>query len=217
MPNSVPTSVATCWSLRLAEPTACGRRQSWTLTTSKSKLMSLSTVLATRPSEAAQFAGLVDHTALVARPSGSERIAGLVEAAAKSKEVLGRPVEDPLDALVALPEMAPGEPCPVIHVPGAEPGWLSIWEVTSDGVDRSATAVFQPDTGPVRPDLAITLWDRCCGGVTLTDHQTPDPSTWDRIIDLGVDHAYKAAARLAGDSELTLPAACLRLLVRVST
>ena len=167
-------------------------------------------------SEAAQFASLVDHTALVARPSGPERIAGLVEAAANAKEALGRPVEDPLDALNALPEMAPGEPCPVIHVPGAEPGWLSIWEVTSDGVDRSATAVFQPDTGLVRPDLAVTLWDRCCGGVTLTDHQTPDPSTWDRIIDLGVDHAYQAVARLAGETELILPAACLRLLVRVS-
>ncbi len=168
-------------------------------------------------SEAAQFGDLVDHAVPAFCPSGSERIAELVEAAAKAREVLGRPTDDPLGALAALPEIVPGEPCPVIRIPGAEPGWLSIWEVTFDGSARNATAVFQPDTGLVRPDLAISLWDRCCGGVALADHQTPDTSTWDRIIDLGVDHAYQAVVRLAGESELTLPGAYLRLLVRVST
>ena len=166
--------------------------------------------------EAAQFADLVNYASPAARPSSPERIAGLVDAAAKAREALGRPVDDPLDVLTALPEMAPGEPCPVIRVPGAESGWLSIWEVTPDGTARSATAIFQPDSGLVRPDLAITLWDRCCEGVTLTDHQTPDTFTWDRIIDLGVDHAYQAVARLAGESEMNLPGAHLRLLVRVS-
>ena len=167
-------------------------------------------------SESAQFADLVDDAVPVVRSAGPERIAGLVEVAAEAREALGRPVDDPLDALSALPEMAPGEPCPVIRIPETDAGWLSIWEVTPDGVARSATAVFQPDTGLVRPDLAITLWDRCCGSVPLADHRTPDTATWDRIMDLGVDHAYQAVARLAGESGLTLPGAQLRLLVRVN-
>ncbi len=166
--------------------------------------------------EAAQFADLVDDTAPAVRTSGPERIAELVGVAAEAREALGRPVDDPLDALAALPEIAPGEPCPVIRTPEAEAGWLSIWEVTPDGETRSATAVFQPDAGLVRPDLALTLWDRCCGGVPLADQQTPDAPTWERIIDHGVDHAYQAVARLAAESELALPGAQLRLLVRVN-
>ena len=166
--------------------------------------------------EAARFADLVDEAVLVAGASGPERIAALVEAAAAAREALGRAVDDPLDALAGLPEMAPSEPCPVIRVPEAQPGWLSIWEVTPDGAARSATAVFQPDTGLVRPDLAIALWDRCCGGVPIADHQTPDAATWGRIIEQGVDHAYQAVARLVGEADLTLPGAQLRLLVRVN-
>ena len=99
-------------------------------------------------SDAAQFADLVDDTAPVAGAPRPERIARLVKVAAEAKKALGRPVDDPLDALAALPEMAPGEPCPVIRVPEAQAGWLSIWEVTPDGAARGATAVFQPDEGP---------------------------------------------------------------------
>ena len=36
-------------------------------------------------------------------------------------------------------------------------------------------------------------------------------------MNLGVDHAYQAVARLAGESGLTLPGAQLRLLVRVNS
>lgn len=167
--------------------------------------------------EAARFADLIDGVSPAPGACRPERIAGLVETAAEARAALGRPVDDPLDALIALPEVAPGEPCPVIRIPEADAGWLSIWEVTPDGAARSATAVFQPDAGLVRPDLAITLWDRCCEGIALADHNTPNTATWDRIIDQGVDHAYQAAARLAGESELTLPAAQLRLLVRVDS
>lgn len=166
-------------------------------------------------SEAAQFADLVDDTEPIAGASRPQRIARLVEVAAEAKQALGRPVDDPLDALAALPEMAPGEPCPVIRVPEAQAGWLSIWEVTPDGAARGATAVFQPDEGLVRPDLSVTLWDRCCASVPLADHRTPDTATWEGITVAGVDHAYQAVARLAGESELTLPGAQLRLLVRV--
>lgn len=155
------------------------------------------------------------ETEPIAGTSRPERIAGLVEVAAEAKKALGRPVDDPLDALAALPEMAPGEPCPVIRVPEAQAGWLSIWEVTPDGAARGATAVFQPDEGLVRPDLSVTLWDRCYSGVPLADHRTPDTGTWEGITAAGVDHAYQAVARLAGESEMTLPGAQLRLLVRV--
>ena len=167
-------------------------------------------------SEASQFADLVNSTIPRPRASDPGRIAVLVDAAAKASAALGRPVDDPLDALRALPEMAPGEPCPVVRIPEAEAGWLSVWEVTPDGEARGATAVFQPDTGLVRPDLAITFWDRCCGDVPLVDHLTPDSAAWNRIVDDGVNHAYQAVARLAGESAMTLPTARLRLLVRVN-
>ena len=166
--------------------------------------------------KAAQFADLVDDAVPIARVSGPDRIAELINTAAKARGDLGRPVADPLVALTALPEITLGEPCPVIRIPEVEAGWLSIWEVTPDGVARGATAVFQPDTGLVRPDLALSLWDRCCGAVPIMDHRTPDPATWERIINRGIDHAYQAAARLSGESGFTLPSARLRLLVRVN-
>ena len=169
----------------------------------------------TEATEAARFGDLVDHAVPVAPTSGPDRLSEFIELAVAARKALDRPVEDPLDALTSLPEMAPGEPCPVICIPEAESGWLSIWEVTPDGPSRAAVAVFQPDVGLVRPDLAVTAWDRCCRGVPLVDHQTPDTATWARIIDQGVDHAYQAVASLAGDTGLTLPGACLRLLVRV--
>ena len=167
-------------------------------------------------SKAAQFGDLVDDAAPVTPKTGPDRIAALVQAAAKAKADLGRPVDDPLDALTALPETAPGEPCPVVHIPEVEAGWLSIWEVTPDGVARGAAAVFQPDTGLVRPDLALSLWDHFCSDVPIMDHRTLDRATWERIITQGIDHAYQAAAHLARENGLILPDARLRLLVRVN-
>ncbi len=168
-------------------------------------------------SEAAQLAEFLGESAGAARMPSPDRIASLVDIATQAREALDRPVVEALDVLAALPEMAPGEPCPVIRVPVAEPGWLSIWEVTPDGANRNATAVFHLDTGSVRPDLAVTLWDRCCDGIALVDQKVPGATIWDRIIEQGIDHAYQAAARLAGERGITLPAAQLRLLVRVDS
>lgn len=168
-------------------------------------------------SEAAQLADFLGESAIAPRVPAPERIASLVEIATQAREALDRPVDDALDVLTALPEMAPGEPCPVVRVPDAEPGWLSIWEVTPDGTNRNTTAVFHRDTGSVRPDLALVLWDRCCDHAALADQQVPSAATWDRVTEQGVDHAYQAAARLAGEGGLTLPAARLRLLVRVES
>ena len=95
----------------------------------------------------------------------------------------------------------------MVRIPDSATGWLSVWEVTPDGSRRSAVAVFQPDRGLVRPDVAITAWDRCCSAPDLIDHQTPDAAEWDRIVEDGVDHAYQAAARIAGERRLH-PAWC---------
>ena len=140
-----------------------------------------------------------------------------MKAAARACADLGHPTIDPLGALDHLPEVAPGEPCPVIRLADTSSGWLSIWEVTPDGITRSAVAVFQPDSGLVRPDVAIVAWDRCSAGADIIDHNIPSAATWDGVVADGVDHAYQAVARIAGDEGLTLPDARLRVLVRVST
>ncbi len=165
--------------------------------------------------EAGHLAELVEPTGHAERVVSPERLAALVGAAADARANLGRPVIDPLDALNNLPEVAPGEPCPVIRVLDTPAGWLSVWEVTPDGANRSAVAVFQPDTGMVRPDVAITAWDRCGQGLPIVDQRTPTQAEWQRIIDDGVDHAYRAVARIAGDAGLLLPDARIRLLVRI--
>lgn len=165
--------------------------------------------------EAGHLAELVEPTGAATRAVTPERLAAVVRAAADARAHLGRPVIDPLDALVDLPEIAPGEPCPVVRLADADAGWLSVWEVTPDGAVRSAVAVFQADTGAVRPDLAITAWDRCGQGLPIADQRNPSDSEWRRILDDGVDHAYRAVARIAGVTGLTLPDARLRLLVRI--
>jgi len=127
----------------------------------------------------------------------AERLSALVAAAATACADLGHPVTDPLDALANLPEVAPSEPCPVVRIPDSADGWLAVWEVTPDGSRRSAVAVFQPDRGFVRPDVAIAAWEQ--------------------IVQDGVDHAYQAAARISGEAGFTLPGARLRLVVRITT
>ncbi len=167
--------------------------------------------------EAGHLAELIYETGPAVRAVNPERLAALVKAATQACADLGRPTIDLLDALEHLPEVAPGEPCPVVRLDDAPSGWLSIWEVTPDGVTRSAVAVFQPDSGLVRPDVAIRAWDRCSTGDTIIDHTTPSATTWDRVVADGVDHAYQAVARIAGDVGLTLPDARLRVLVRVTS
>ncbi len=166
--------------------------------------------------DAGHFAELVDPTRLATRAIAPEQLERLVKTAADARSQLGRPVLDPLEALNELPEIAPGEPCPVIRLPDTPAGWLSVWEVTPDGLNRSAVAVFQPDTGLVRPDIAIAAWDRCCKWTEIDAHQTPTDAEWQHVIDDGVDHAYRAVAKISGDAGLTLPDARVRLVVRVN-
>jgi len=167
--------------------------------------------------DAGHLAELIEATGPAVRAVNPERLAALLNAAVSCRALMGRPVVDPLDALNDLPEVAPGEPCPVLRIPDSAIGWLSVWEVTPDGSARSAVAVFQPEGGLVRPDIAVVAWERCCveAGVVIVDHMVPSPDEWNRINAEGVDHAYQAVARIAGNKGLSLPDARLRLLVRV--
>lgn len=169
----------------------------------------------TEAAEASQIAALIDAAAPAAGARSTDRLADLVETAARARADAGRPVADPLDALCNLPEVAPGEPCPVVRSSGAPPGWLSVWEVTPDGETRGAVAVYQPDTGLVRPDVAAAVWDRCCQGMPIADHVTPSVDVWHHVVHDGLDHGYRAVAKLAGGAALASPDARLRLLVRV--
>jgi superfamily II DNA or RNA helicase len=166
--------------------------------------------------EAGQLAELIDEPRAAERIVSPERLATVVAAASSARAALGRPVIDPLDALTDLPEIAPDEPCPVVRVPDSVAGWLSVWEVTPDGSRQSAVAIFQTDQGLVRPDIAITAWERCCAAPHVIDHQTPSADEWSRIIRDGVDHAYQTVARIAGEDGFNLPGARLCLLVRIA-
>jgi SNF2 family DNA or RNA helicase len=167
--------------------------------------------------EAGHLAELIEQTRPAVHVVSAERLAALVAAASTACTDLGRPVVDPLDALTHLPEVAPGEPCPVVRIPDSATGWLAVWEVTPDGSRRSAVAVFQPDSGLVRPDVAVAAWDRCCFTPDVVDHQAPNADEWERIVQDGVDHAYQAAARISGEAGFILPGARLRLVVRITT
>jgi len=158
---------------------------------------------------------LIDPSGPPSRAVNPERMASIMAAASAARARLGFDHDDPLDALDGLPEVAPGEPCPTISVARGVDGWLVIWEVTPDGRDRNAIAVFHPDQGISRPDLALAAWEECVRSPAIIGHETPTHDTWQRIVVDGVDHAYQAVARIAGPDGLSLPSAQLRLLVRV--
>lgn len=165
--------------------------------------------------ESGRLAELVEVTAPARRAVAGERVPALLATGARARAELGKAVHDPLEVMQDLPRMAPGEPCPVVRFHGAPEGWLTVWEVTPDGEHRSAVAVFQPDRGLVRPDLAISVWEHCCSGPEVLDHRVPNEAEWGRLNEDGVDHAYQAACHVAGPEGLTLPDAVLRLAIRV--
>jgi len=167
--------------------------------------------------EAGHLSELVEETIPVSSPSSAERLASLVETATSARTELGRSSSDPQGLLSGLPEVAVGEPCPVIRLSDFPNGWFSVWEVTPDGVSRNAVSFFESDAGEARPDRASRLWDRCCVGLPISDQITPSPETWSGLVERGIDHAYGSANRLSGDAGMTLPDARLRLLVRVES
>ena len=167
--------------------------------------------------EAGHLSELIEETIPVSSPSSAERLASLVETATSARIQLGHSSSDPQGLLSRLPEVAVGEPCPVIRLSDSPNGWFSVWEVTPDGVSRSAVSFFESDAREARPDQASRLWDRCCVGLPISDQITPSPETWSGLVERGIDHAYGSANRLSGDAGMTLPDARLRLLVRVES
>ena len=167
--------------------------------------------------EAGHLSELIEETIPVSSPSSAERLASLVETATSARTDLGHSSSDPQRLLSGLPEVAVGEPCPVIRLSDSPNGWFSVWEVTPDGVSRNAVSFFESDAGEARPDRASRLWDRCCVGLPISDQITPSPETWSGLVERGIDHAYISANRLSGDAGMTLPDARLRLLVRVES
>ena len=198
--NSAPTSAVTSSSPQADVPTSSGPLPSSPRTTWVEQQISSRQKPGSK--RAKQVSWPISSTPPWSRGTrrNPERLAALVAAAADACRAMGRTITDPLEALNHLPEVAEGEPCPVVRLGGAANGWLSVWEVTPDGSTRSAVSVFQPDQGLVRPDLALTTWDRLCGRHGDCGPRTPEPVEWARINEDGVDHAYQAVAAAGGRS-----------------
>jgi hypothetical protein len=124
----------------------------------------------------------------------------------------GRRVRDATDALRDLPDVLPGEPVPRIDEETG--GWWTCWEIADGDRIRTAIALFKPDSGLVRPDLAERVWDRLCAQPTITTLDPPPADVLDELLQLGEDHGYRAWDRI-GRIEDGLPSCSLRLLVRV--
>lgn len=118
-----------------------------------------------------------------------------------------------LDALRELPEVALGEPVPVLHGAGANGLW-GCFEVADAQHRRTCFALFAPDGGGlVRPDIAERCWSILSSTGTGETTGPLDPEQFDRFIQLGSDHGYRAWSGLESGS---VPNLVLRLLVRVT-
>lgn len=127
----------------------------------------------------------------------------------------GQPPHDPLEALEGIPSVAPGEPVP--QVSGGAAGWWGVWEVRVDEMAqrRSAFAVFLPDAGGVRPDIADSLWDALSRSPEIETVTVPSGDDWDQLAKSSLDYAYRPCAELAGGSRPPLPSVRPLLVVRV--
>lgn len=118
-----------------------------------------------------------------------------------------------LNALRELPEVAPGEPVPLLSDAGTS-GWWGCFEVADNQHSRTCFAVFSPDGGGlVRPDIADRCWSVLAVEGTGETAGPPEPAEFDELLRLGRDHGYRAWAKLGSAS---VPVLTLRLLVRVT-
>ena len=118
-----------------------------------------------------------------------------------------------VDPLRELPEVAPGEPVPLLTAAGTS-GWWGCFEVGNDQHQRTCFAVFAPDGGGlVRPDLADRCWSTLASAGTGETAEPPTPEQFDELLRLGRDHGYRAWESLAS---VGVPVLSLRLLVRVT-
>lgn len=153
----------------------------------------------------------------VGRPrSRGDRLKIAIHAAASAwGHYRGRPPRDPIEALEGIPTVAPGEPVP--EVSGSAAGWWGVWEVRVDAMAqrRSAFAMFLPDLGGVRPDIADSLWDALSRNPEIETVTVPSDHDWERLAKSSLDYAYRPCAELAGGSRPPLPSVRPLLVVRV--
>lgn len=118
-----------------------------------------------------------------------------------------------LDALRKLPEVAPGEPVPLLPGAGTS-GWWGCFEVADAQHGRTCFAVFAPDGGGlIRPDIAERCWSTLASAGTRETAASPEPAQFEEFLGLGRDHGYRAWEKLGSGG---VPVLALRLLVRVT-
>ena len=123
------------------------------------------------------------------------------------------PERGTLDALRNLPEVALGEPVPLLPAAGIS-GWWGCFEISDARRRRTCFALFTPDEGGlVRPDVAERCWIVLASGGTSETAAPPEPAQFDALLKLGRDYGYHAWEQLASRG---VPTLSLRLLVRVS-
>jgi superfamily II DNA or RNA helicase len=150
----------------------------------------------------------------VPKPSGD--VDRWLRLSIEARERLGRPTPDRMFAVLdELPEVAPGEPVPLVT--GQTAGWWSLWEVRPEGEGRARDcfALFTTDTGSVRPDLAERLWAALAAVEHVQGSPPPAGETLERLWRAGADHGWRAASVLAAGRALCAPWLALRLMVRV--
>jgi hypothetical protein len=151
----------------------------------------------------------------VFRPTTTgQRLRAVLELARRAKAAMGETLSDPLNALVDLPNMTPGEP--VARISGPTAGWWSCWEVRPDASGaRTAFGLFTTDTGRIRPDLADDVWDTLATSPQTLGTTTVPDDTWQRLLDSGHSHAYTPCARLAAGATPSAPMVRPLLIARV--
>lgn len=136
--------------------------------------------------------------------------------AVAARGAMGHEVADPLDALIDLPTIAPGEPVP--RITGPIMGWWSCWDVRPDASGaRTAFALFSTDTDSIRPDLADDIWDTLAAEPAVVGTVTISEDEWQRILNVGRSYAYTPCEQLAGGSVPAAPSVRPLLIVRVDS
>jgi len=149
-------------------------------------------------------------------PAPPEQLPDLLTRMADAYAALGHPrPPDPLTLLDALPGHAPTEPAACIT--GPVPGWWTLWEARAhDGPGgRDCLAVFQPDHGPMRPDIATQVWEGLVQGSEVRGSCALEHAVWVALSQTGLDYGFGTFDALARGRDTPTPWLALLLAVRV--
>lgn len=119
-----------------------------------------------------------------------------------------------LGLLDRMPEIAPGEPVPIVDA--ASQGWWAAVELAvGPTIDQRAVfAIFRTDSGGIRPDLAESVWERIIENTEVDGTRVLDPTAWKMLRSTAIDHGWSVHQRLAARSVADVPSVRLRLVVR---